>query len=169
MSRSVVRPKIDVVVHEPPDVVLRRLEERIGEAGEEVWGSVLGSCVEITVRRDELHFWSPQLSLQAEDHEEGTLLIGQVGPQPHVWTMFVAIYAALGFTTAFALLFSYSQWVLKQPVWALWGVPVGSLIFACVIVTARFGQRLGADQTERIMTFLSHALDRPRESLELSP
>lgn len=170
MSRPAVRPEIDVVVPEPPEEVVRRLAEAIDAAKDAVWGSVLGSCVEITVRRDRLHFWSPQLSLQADAHDDGgTWLNGRVGPQPHVWTMFVAVYAALGFITVFALLFSYSQWVLEQPMWALWGVPLGAVIIACVFASARVGQRLGADQTEELMAFLARVLERPRASLEPAP
>lgn len=149
-----------------PADALERLRRGLGDADNGVCGTVLAEHVEVTICDRDRHFWSPQLSLTAEDHPDGVLLRGRIGPQPHVWTMFVALYAVIGFSTLFALVFAASQWMVDQTLWALWSLPAAVVITALVYATAFVGQRLGADQTHTLMGFLTGTLDLPATEAE---
>ena len=160
MQRPRVRPKIELIVEQPPDEVLARFEQCLKLP--ECRGSVLGSCIEITVSDDEQHFWSPQLSLQVHEQSSGSLIYGRLGPKPHVWTMLIAGYAIVSISLIFAMFFAFSQWLLDEPVWALWALPIAVLMIALVYGTASIGQRLGAEQTHRLAELVT-------KTLELSP
>lgn len=163
MRRPHVRPKIEFVVALPPKEVLARLKSCLKAPG--CKGSVLGSCVEVTVEAERQDFWSPQISLQIDTHEEGTLVYGRIGPQPQVWTLLVAMYAIVGITSIFAMLFAFSQWLLNEPLWALWALPLGFGLAAMVYGTAYIGQRLGAEQSHELALLVTHALDLPDDTL----
>ncbi|MEM1029091.1 MAG: hypothetical protein AAF928_03820 [Myxococcota bacterium] len=164
MDAPEVRPKLEFTVTSSADVVLDQVRRALDQHRDACTGRVLGSTVEIGVVATERHFWSPQLSLQVESHEDGGAIIyGRIGPQPHVWTMLVAGYAIFGFSALFASFFAYSQWRLARPMWALWVVGFGVGMAGVVYGTARVGQRLGADQTERLYRLLRDSgLPSPR-------
>ncbi len=153
-----VRPKVELVVQHSPEEVIARIKAAIEENRTACRGTVLGSTIEVGVPPDERHFWSPQFSLQVEPHEDGAIIFGRIGPQPHVWTMLVAGYAIFGFSSLFALFFAYSQWRLAQPMWALWVVAAGVALTGVIYGTARIGQRLGADQTDHLCHFIRDTL-----------
>ncbi len=167
MHRPRVRPKISLHVELPPSEVLTRFKACMAEHDRECKGSILGSCVEITVIADKQHFWSPQLSLQLDEHEGGTLIYGRLGPQPQVWTMLVALYAIVGISSGFAMFFAFSQWLLDQPLWALWALPLGLALASLVYGSAWIGQRLGAEQTHDLARVVTRALDLPEDALHV--
>jgi hypothetical protein len=167
MRRPRVRPKIELVVELPPSEVLARFKACMAEHDRECKGSILGSCVEVTVIAGKQHFWSPQLSLQLDEHEQGTLIYGRVGPQPQVWTLLVALYAIVGISSGFAMFFAFSQWLLGQPLSALWALPLGIALAALVYGSAWIGQRLGAEQTHDLARVVTRALDLPEDALHV--
>jgi hypothetical protein len=161
MERPRVRPHVELEAPLAPADALERLRHELGKAGNRVCGTVLAEHVEITICDRDRHFWSPQLSLTAEEHPDGVLLRGRIGPQPHVWTMFVALYAVIAFTTMFALVFAASQWMVDHTLWPLWSLPAAAIITALVYLTAFIGQRLGAAETHTLMAFVAAALELP--------
>lgn len=165
MKRPEVRPKIKLVVPLSANEVLERLRRGFEAERSKLRGSVLGSCVELTVRCDQQHFWSPQISLQVEQHDEGAILHGRVGPRPQVWTGLMAAYAIIGFSSFFAFFFGMSHWLLDRPLWPLWAVPLGIAFAGVVYLIAYVGQRLGADQTQELADVLDAALELPPDSL----
>ncbi len=165
MRRPQVRPKIELTVELPPEEVLRRFKECVRER--EVQGSVLGSCIEVTVLDKQQHFWSPQLSLQVDDHDGGALIYGRLGPQPQVWTLLVAMYAIVGISCGFAMFFAFSQWLLDEPLWALWALPLGLGLTGLVYGSAYIGQHLGADQSHELARVVTHALELPEDAMNV--
>ena len=167
MRRPRVRPKIEFVVDLPPSEVLSRFRACMAEHDRECKGSILGECIEVTVIADKQHFWSPQLSLQLSEHERGTVIYGRVGPTPQVWTMLIALYAIVAISSIFAMFFAFSQWLLDQPLWALWALPLGLGLTAMVYGTAYVGQRMGADQTHALAKVVTSALDLPEDAMHV--
>lgn len=159
MERPEVRPHVELRAPLAPADALGRLRDRLRDTDNGVCGTVLAEHVEITICDRDRHFFSPQLSLTAEDDSGGVLLRGRIGPQPHVWTLFVALYAVIGFSTLFALVFAASQWMVDGTLWALWVIPAAAIITALVYLTAFIGQRLGAGETDRLMAFVDETLD----------
>lgn len=132
---------------------------------------MLGNHVEVTIRDDLRHFWSPHLSIELKEAEEGAVLNGLFGPSPNVWTMFLAGYAFLILTGFFSGVLGLVQLSLGEPAWGL-GVAIGSAL-ACAIPYAGsvVGRRLAAEQMEVLRCFLEESLqiDHPRSESEICP
>lgn len=146
----------------PVEEVVARFTTCLEVSGAEVEGQILAGCVELSFRREKRHFWSPQLQLQAEPLEAKptqTRIHGRVGPQPHVWTAFLAVYAVASFVATFALLFAYSQWRLERPMWALWVLGVAAALGGAAYTTAKIGQRLARDETAALLELLHRTVD----------
>lgn len=160
MARPEVRPHLELESRLSADEALSRLKQKLGDKQGSCCGTVLAEHVEITICDRDRHFWSPQISLTAEPRESGAVFRGRIGPQPHVWTLLVALYAVIGFSTLFAVVFAASQWMVDHTLWALWALPAGVLFTALVYLMAYVGQRLGADETHTLMQFVDEALER---------
>lgn len=104
------------------------------------------------MEKSQQHFWSPQLGLAIEKHEEGGALIrGLYGPRPQIWTMFVFLYATISMSTLAMLIWGLSQHlVLNTYPWALWFVPGGVLTVGGIYLLTQFGQKLSYPQMEQI-------------------
>lgn len=153
-----MRPRFELVVPFGPDEVHRRLEARLACAGCPCQADVMGRHVEVQIRDRLRHFWSPRLSLEIEEHAQGAVLNGLYGPNPNVWTMFMAAYAFLFFCALFGGVFGFVQVSLGMGTWGLWvgGVSVG----LCVLpyLGSLQGQRWASDQMELLRCFLEESL-----------
>lgn len=159
MERPQVRPHLELESSLAAEVALARLRRKLTDKESHCCGTVLAEHVEITICDRDRHFWSPQISLTAEPQERGVVFRGRIGPQPHVWTMLVALYAVIGFGTLFALVFAASQYMVDRTLWALWALPAGAAFTALVYLIAGVGQRLGADETHTLMAFVDETLE----------
>lgn len=114
----------------------------------------------LKVRPEEMVFWSPQLQISIDPHlKGGSMVRGLFGPRPAVWGLFIALYAAIGFSTVMGVIFGYSQWTLGQPAMALWAGPVGIVAAVVVYIVGRTGRRLGMQQMRELKAFLDETLE----------
>lgn len=90
-------------------------------------------------------------------------LEGRFGPHPHVWTMFVAIYAHIAFLAIGGSMYGISQWMLHESPWALWLVPGAGLLAGVVYLSAFYGQGLGSEQMYVLRSFVADALEADEE------
>lgn len=153
-----MRPRFQLEIPLPPADVHGRLESRLACGGCPCRAEVLGNHVEVTIRDDLRHFWSPHLSLELQEAQAGSVLNGLFGPSPNVWTMFLASYAFLILTAFFAGVLGLVQLSLGQAAWGL-GVAVASVL-ACAIPYAgsMVGRKLAAEQMELLRCFLEESL-----------
>jgi len=153
-----MRPRFRLEIPLPPADVHRRLESKLACGGCPCRANVLGNHVEVTIRDDLRHFWSPHLSLELQEAQEGSVLNGLFGPSPNVWTMFLAAYAFLVLTGSFSGIFGLVQLSLGEPAWGL-GVAIASFL-GCAIPYAgsAVGRRLAAEQMELLRCFLEESL-----------
>ena len=153
-----MRPRFRLEVPLAPDAVHARLRSQLDATACPCRAVVRGDHVEVMIREELLHFWSPRLSLEIEPHAEGATLQGLFGPAPHVWTMFLAAYAFLGLTASFAGMLGLVQLGLGQTPWGLW-VACGALVGGVLpYLGSQVGQGLAAEQMELLREFLSDAL-----------
>lgn len=153
-----MRPRFQLEIPLPPADVHTRLESKLACGGCPCRAKVLGNHVEVTIREDLRHFWSPHLSLELQESPAGSVLLGLFGPSPNVWTMFLAAYAFLVLTSFFAGILGLVQLSLGEPPWGLW-LAAGSLL-GCAIPYAGslVGRRLAAEQMELLRCFLEESL-----------
>lgn len=153
MSAIEIRPRFQEVLPASPEVILERLQKRLEQATDGVYGYVADHHVVLKVPQEAQHFWSPQLALEVEEHEDGALVRGLYGPNPTVWLMFIFFYAIIGFACTIILIMGLSEWNLGLPGRILWLLPVALFIFAMVWLSARAGQRLGREQMHLLHDF----------------
>lgn len=153
-----MRPRFQLEIPLPPKDVHGRLESKLACGGCPCRATVLGNHVEVTIRDDLRHFWSPHLSLELQEAEQGAVLNGLFGPSPNVWTMFLAGYAFLVLTGFFAGVFGLVQLSLGEPAWGLALAAASFLGCAIPYAGSVVGRRLAAEQMELLRCFLEESL-----------
>lgn len=154
-----IRPTFQQVLPCPPAKVIRFLKREVIQENAPCTGNFYDHHAILNVPEADQHFWSPQLSLDFESHQDGTLVRGLFAPRPSVWTMYVAAYAILGFSGVIALLFGTSQMSLGMDASALWLIPFLIVLAAMVYGTAWIGQRLSRSQMLDLRAFIDEVLD----------
>ncbi|MGE0707543.1 MAG: hypothetical protein AB7N76_10635 [Planctomycetota bacterium] len=166
-----MRPRFRLEVPMSPEELHQRLDSRLACDGCPCRAVVLGNHVEVMIRDELSHFWSPRLSLEILPHPNGAVLNGLFGPNPNVWTMFLAGYAFLILSAIFSGILGLVQLGLNMPAWGL-GVAT-ACVLGCALPYAgsQIGQRLAAEQMELLRCFLEESLglEHERAAGELCP
>lgn len=144
------RPRFRKYLNAPTEDVLQAFSQT--GSSEEVHVSVATHHVFLRVKKEQEHFWSPQLGIVVEQWQQGQSLVRALyGPKPQIWTLFVFVYAVVAMSTTAMLIWGLSQlWVLHTYAWALWFVPGGVLTLGGVYLLTQFGQKLSYPQMEQI-------------------
>lgn len=158
-SKLRFRPRFKEVVQLSPAELTERIRKLIDRNKEMCTGEIVDHHVLLKIPKSQQHYWSPQLSLELEAVEQGTLIRGLFGPKPNVWTMFVFFYSAIGFLTTMGLIFGLSQLMLKMDAYGLWAVPVGGFLLIGLFVMSKVGQNLGKSQMHQLGDLLQSAID----------
>lgn len=158
MTSIRIRPRFQQIVPASPDVVQERLRTQLAQSEVPCTGSMLPGHVVLKVLAREQHYWSPQLSLTLEPHEQGTLVRGLYGPNPTVWAMFAMGYGAISILALFIGIIGLSARSLGQPAPILWALPILFLAALILYLIAQVGQKLGAEQTFLLHHFYENTI-----------
>lgn len=158
-SKLRFRPRFRLIVDKPPDELTESIRKVIDKNQTICTGEVIDHHIILKVPKSQQHYWSPQLALELEANDGGTLIRGLFGPKPNVWTMFVFFYSSIGFLTTMGLIFGLSQMMLNMNAYGLWAVPVGGLLIIGLFVMSKVGQNLGRSQMDQLSDVLHSALD----------
>lgn len=173
-ARPRPRPRFELFRSEEPAVLLDRVKAAL-KGHPEVRGLVLPPRrIELTVPDTDRRLWSPQLTVDVTPHEGGSRIWARFGPDPHVWTLYVALYAVAVFGAFVCLAFGISQWVAGGSPWVLYLSPLSVVLAGLVYGAAYVGQGLGSDQMYRVRVFLEESLGtiedgRPERDRPSSP
>lgn len=148
-----MRPTFEIGLPFPAEEAVGKMRDQLRDEFRQCTMSS-GRCVELLVSDSERHFWSPHLSVQVEDAEMGSRLHARFGPRPEVWTLFVFLYAVVGFAGLVGAGWAYAQWITGQTPWALLTIPGAAIAGVLLYMASRFGQRLGRDQMSQLRTRL---------------
>lgn len=162
MSSFRIRPRFQLVVKAGAEEVEQLFKDRIQEDKDlcDCFAVFRPGHIILRIPAGEQHFWSPQLSLSLDEHEDGTLIRGLYGPDPSVWTFFAMAYLTLGIASVFVAIIGYSYHMLGKDASLLWLLPVFAVLALGLYVIAQFGQKLGAEHTYRIHHFFEETLGR---------
>ena len=163
MERPRLRLPFKRVLPLPAARLMAEIRARLEAPGTRFSGTVLKRHVELTIGPADRHLWSPHLSLDVFDHEDGAQVRGRYGPHPNVWTGLMALYGALGMCALAGTVFGLSQLTLG---WTPWAFAVLPLSFACVATTwvlSSAGQRLASDQMEALHELVEDCVQRASE------
>ncbi len=164
MSSVHIRPRFQMRAAGSAAEVLARIRQALEQPGAAVRGTVSAHHALLRIPDPHSHFWSPRLTVEVlEIAPQQSELRCLFAPAPAVWTLFVAIYAAVGFGGLVALIWGLSACSLGMDAGVLWLVPVALLLGLTAWLTAAFGQRLGRDQMVVLREFLEKALAESSE------
>lgn len=159
MTSFRIRPRFEVLLQAPPKTVEERMRLRLASAKDVCSGTVIPGHIVLKIPLADQHFWSPQLSLNLEEHEGGTLVSGLYGPNPSVWVLFTFGYGTVGILALFISIFGFSQLSLGMNAAILWVLPVLGAIAIGLYAASQIGQKLGAEQTFLLHHFFEEALN----------
>jgi hypothetical protein len=154
-----LKPRFEYRFAGSPEEVERRIARAVDRPEQSCKGGIRDGHLELSPNLKSPPFWTPQLRAQLTADGPHTFIRGRFAPKPETWTFFVAVYAAVVFTTGVGAVFGYSQYSLGHDAWALWSVPVGLVLVACVWMGARLGQSLGASDMETLANFVRDCLE----------
>jgi len=150
MDRPRIRPTFSISLTPDADTAMSTLRERLKATEYEECSRSKGRCADFFVKEDERRVWSPCLSVQVESLQEGSLLRGRFGPHPELWTLFMFLYAGVGFLALMGLMLGFVQWQSGMDAWGLWGAYVGFPGLGVLFAVSATGQRLSAHQMEEL-------------------
>jgi len=178
-----LRPRFRLVTRCEPGALLETLKLRLTSPRIAVRGVVYHSSCVLKVPEESAHYWSPQLHLSIDpesvemdasstDAEQGdagsggghTVVHGIYGPRPAVWSMFVALYVAVGFAGTMGVIFGYSQSLLGETASAYWAGPIAVFLCLMIYLIARQGRRLGHAQMVLLRSFLDEIVAECEET-----
>ena len=130
-------------------------------------GSALEYHISVDYSEKVRHFWTPQMDLNLEKYEDGTLIRGLIGPRANVWTVFMFFYAVAGVAGLAGIIIGTGQWSMGEDPLAFWLLPFSSIIFLAVYLIGRTGKKIAFSESVGLHDFLIENLDNPIE-LELT-
>ncbi|MFY0652974.1 MAG: hypothetical protein JXQ96_13110 [Cyclobacteriaceae bacterium] len=158
MTSIRIRPRFKTESELKSEEIQKVIQDKTKEDNSPCIGVFLPDFITLKIKIQDIHFWSPQLTLSFSEEDGKTLIRGLYGPNPTVWTVIAFGYVATGVLGLFSLFFGLSQWSLDKDPWALW-ITVVMAVFAVVLyLISQFGQKLGVEQTFRIHQLLEESL-----------
>jgi hypothetical protein len=158
MTSIRIRPRFNQIIKEPQEKIEARLKSKLKDPDIDCVGRVIPGFIVIKIPRSDRHYWSPQLSLSLEEHEDGTLVRGLYGPNPTVWAMFTFGYSALGLIALFISIIGFSKVSLGLEAPVLWALPILGGLAVILYFVAQTGQKIGVEQTFTIHHFYEESI-----------
>lgn len=160
MSPLKLQPTFSLDVPQHPDEAIQRIRAAIKSPELSGHAVSAGRCVDFKIEKSDQRFWSPHLSVQAfeSDDGEGTQFYGRFAPRPEVWTGFMFFYFLVAFGICAAGIYGYVQWVLDATPWAFGLVPAGIVAIVLLHVASLIGQGLSTDQMKLLRSRFDRAV-----------
>lgn len=159
MEKIEIRPRFRYDSPLSPPQLLSNLQQALDAPDAPVNGLIVDQHVYLRIPYDQQHFWSPQLSIEIEAREEGSLASGFFGPRESVWLMYLFFYAFLGFSIMVVSIMGFSQLNLGLSARILWALPVLIILLLLAYLTAKTGQKLGRDEMQLLYRFFTDTVD----------
>ena len=153
-----LRPRFELAIPETAEHLLERMGRRLRAPECSLCGLVTPNRIELHVPPSQKHLWSPELRLDVQQVADECRLVGTYAPHPHVWTLFVGVYAVLAFFAFLALIFALAQWTIHGEMSALYALPVLLLLTTGTRSLAFVGQGLGKAQIDELRAFVDEVI-----------
>ncbi|UTW65918.1 hypothetical protein KFE94_14845 [bacterium SCSIO 12643] len=161
-----LRPRFRYYVPTPPKELAEQFKAIFKDPERKFIGTALKYHVVVDFPEKDRHFWSPQLDLNLEKYEKGTLIRGLIGPRPNVWTVFMFFNAIAGVLGIGGTIIGVGQWSMENPPLALWLLPISIIIFSVVYFAGKTGKKIAHPESVELHEFLIQNL-RDYTELEL--
>lgn len=78
-----LRPRFKIDIDESRQKIISKFEDKLNDSDCKYCSKIIDGHVIIDVPAEENHFWSPQLSIEIEEVENGKVIVkGLFGPKP---------------------------------------------------------------------------------------
>ncbi|EDP97557.1 GTP-binding protein [Kordia algicida OT-1] len=151
----VLRPRFQIEIPQPSEVVLKRLEASKNTQDDFVI-SRIDNHVFIRIPKDKQHFWSPQLHVEVDEiDKQHCLLYGLFGPSPTVWTFFMFLHFLVA-----CLFIGFGVWAYTNAsLDTSYAIQVALMFFMVIIwvvlyVAGRWGKATGKPEMIQLRNFL---------------
>ena len=161
-----LRPRFRYYVPYSPDQLRVKFRALFEDQNVPYTGTALKYHIVIDFLLADRKFWTPQLDLNLEVYEKGTLIRGLLGPRPNVWTVFMFFNAVAGFIGIIGVIVGLGQWGMEGPPMALWLLPISVIIFGIVYYLGITGKKIAHAQSVQLHSSLIQELKEYTE-LEL--
>ena len=159
MNKFQLRPRFNLEIPFKPEEVQIKIKEKINKSETKITADIVTGFATLKIPENQQHYWSPELSLQIEEHENGSLIRGLFGPKPSIWTMFASFKALTVFIMIVGLMFGMAQLFLGNMPTGLIATTIGIILFISAYAIAKTGQKLGKDQMIILREFLDDSLN----------
>ncbi len=158
MTSFRIRPRFQAHSSLSAEELQQAIQQRLESHADCCSGMMVTNHVVLKIPTNQQHFWSPQLSLNFEETDEGTNISGLYGPNPNVWALFTFAYATIGILALFVTITGTSKMSLGRYAYELWSLPVFAIIAVILYVMSQVGQKLGAEETFTLHHFFEEAI-----------
>ncbi len=160
MSNAIaIRPKFKLITEYSKQEVIDKISTALGRTDTTLKGTILDNHIILKIPLAEQHYWSPQLDLDLEETETGTLIKGRFGPRPSVWLMYIFFYSVLAFISLMIMIMGFAQMNLGMSAHILWGLHITGVTFVFLLFTAKAGQKLGMEEMIQLKSFFEKSLN----------
>ena len=150
MTSLRIRPTFTIPLSLDPDEAMALIRTRLQGSRYAECSRSRGRCADLYLDQKARKLWSPYLSIQVEEGENGTILRGRYGPHPEVWTLFMFLYAAVGFLAVMGLMLGFVQWQSGMAPWGFRGFYLGVPGLALLYWISATGQHLSSHQMQEL-------------------
>lgn len=158
-SRMGIRFQEQYLHPDKPDVLLERFRLIQKQANPKVLTQVVYHSVFIKMSPADHKWWSPDMTLNIKEHDEGSSITKVTGPNPGTFTlaMFVITFAIVIFF--FALMFALSQIQLStSPLISILVIAASIVLAFLVIAILGLGRKKALPQMEIMDDFVKELL-----------
>jgi hypothetical protein len=168
MSSIRIRPRIREFSNYSETELIERYKEIIESGNYPFTAKFVDSHLFVKCKSGQINVWSPELTLDVVEnpmkgdehanHNEPTLIRGYISPNPSVWVFFIFSYVGFGLLLLGFFVYGTSQMMLDQPTEIMWYALGSLMMIVIVFIASQIGQRLGEDQTNKLLDFVSEGL-----------
>lgn len=162
MAITTLRPRFRYVTHESKVELYEKLRKVLNDPNSKFGGHAFDYQATIDFKPEERRYWTPQIDFSIDEHPEGAIIRGLVGPRPAIWTSFMFIYTLLALLAIGGLVIGMGQWTMGHSPVAFWLIPVSGIVFLTFFFIAKAGKKIAHDQSVEIHEYLLSLLNNPK-------
>ncbi len=161
------RPRFKISTDTSVEDYTQLIKNQLSQNKDEFSGNINHASAEIYVKNGTQDYWSPKLSLRAENEDGKTVVRGIFGPSSAVWTFFMFLYLVFGI----AWMVMITLWFVGRQIksedygWALPASFVVLLLILGVYLAARFGQKKAKSEMDKLREFAVRSIKNVEEVL----
>ena len=143
-----------------PEEVFTKIKSASESLHPAIHVTAIGHHIVLQLPDEEQRYWSPQLTAEAEPHDDGgTLVRCLFAPKPAVWTFFIFLYSVSAFAALIGLITGGVQLSLQLTPSGFWITPLAVILFGVAYGLALKGQQLSRAQMERLHNYFLSTLN----------